>query len=98
MLDIYYASEKPLPIDFDYLCKMVRAVKTEEREATSWVLHQFFQKCEEGWRNKRADEELRRGRTRAKAARINGKKGGRPKTQWEPSGNPAGSHHANLQL
>lgn len=98
MLDIYYSSEKPLPLDFDYLCKMVRATKTEERELTSWVLGQFFQKCDDGWRNKRADEELRRGRTRAKAARLNGKKGGRPKTQRVSKKNPAGSHDANPQL
>lgn len=98
MLDIYYASEKPLPLDFEYVCKMVRAVKTEERESTSWVLHNFFEKCEDGWHNKRADEEIRKGKTRVKAARKNGKRGGRPKTQRVSKNNPGGLHDANPEL
>jgi uncharacterized protein YdaU (DUF1376 family) len=98
MLDLYYASEKPLPIDFDYLCKLVRARENPEREAVHLVLHEFFQKCEDGWRNKRADEEIRKGRARVKAARVNGKRGGRPKTQWVSRNNPDGSQPDNPEL
>jgi uncharacterized protein YdaU (DUF1376 family) len=86
MLDLYYASEKPLTADFDWLCKLVRARETQEREAVHEVLRQFFEKSEDGWRNKRADLEIRNASRRAKAARNNGKRGGRPITQRVISG------------
>ena len=81
MLDLYYASEKPLPLDFDWLTRLVRAREDSEREAVKFVLDKFFVKHEDGWHNKRADEEIRKGRVRAKVARTNGKRGGRPITQ-----------------
>jgi uncharacterized protein YdaU (DUF1376 family) len=98
MLDLYYASEKPLPLDFEYLCRLVRARETQEREATHSILSHFFQKCEDGWRNKRADEEIRKGKARVKAARVNGKRGGRPITQRVSRNNPAGSRSDNPEL
>lgn len=86
LLDLYYASEKPLSLDFDWLCKLVRARETQEREAVHEVLKQFFERMPEGWRNKRADLEIKLSYKRAKAARQNGKLGGRPKTQRVSSG------------
>jgi uncharacterized protein YdaU (DUF1376 family) len=95
MLDVYYASEKPLPLDFDWLCRLVRAREILEREAVSAVLQQFFEKCEDGYHNKRANEEIRKGRKRIKAAKSNGKTGGRPKTQRVSENNPAGYKDRN---
>jgi len=86
MLDLYYASEKPLPEDFSWLCKLLRASDDKEREAVKEILRQFFVKTEEGWRNKRADREIKLSYQRAKVARQNGKRGGRPKTQRVISG------------
>jgi uncharacterized protein YdaU (DUF1376 family) len=86
MLDLYYASEKPLPLDETWLFRLVRADKADEKEAVSFVLRHFFTKCEDGWRSKRADEEIKAAYRRAKAARLNGKLGGRPKTQQVISG------------
>lgn len=94
LLDLYYASEKPLVLDFIWLCKLVRAREDSEREAVHEILRQFFEKTPEGWRNKRADLEIRLSYQRAKVARQNGKLGGRPKTQRVISGlakpNPPG--------
>jgi uncharacterized phage protein (TIGR02220 family) len=84
MLDVYYASEKPLPLETHWVCKLVRARTNEELEAVSEILRQYFTKCVDGWRNKRADDEIRKNKIRIKAAKTNGKRGGRPK-------NPAGS-------
>ena len=81
MLDLYYASEKALPLDSVWLCRLVRADTDEERAAVAFVLKHFFEKFEDGWRNKRADAEIKSSYARAKAARLNGKKGGRPITQ-----------------
>jgi uncharacterized protein YdaU (DUF1376 family) len=92
MLDWYYASEKPLPLDIEYLYKLCRAKSSDEREAVDGVLHHFFRKYPDGWHNKRADEEIRKGRRRIKTAKANGKRGGRPKTQRVSENNPTGSH------
>lgn len=81
MLDLYYASEKPLPLDPVWVCRLVRADNETERAAVQFILTHFFEECVEGWRNKRADAEIKSAGKRTKAARTNGKKGGRPKTQ-----------------
>ena len=81
MLDIYYSSEKPLPLDLGWLCRLVRAFSPEERAAVEFVRNQFFEKYEDGWRNQRADKEIKLSYKRAKVARANGKMGGRPKTR-----------------
>lgn len=86
MLDLYYASEKPLPLEFNWLCKLLRLHDDKEREAVKEILRQFFDQTESGWRNKRADKEIRLSYQRAKVARANGKRGGRPKTQRVISG------------
>jgi uncharacterized protein YdaU (DUF1376 family) len=95
LLDLYYASEKPLPLEFDWLCKLVRARESTEREAVKEILQQYWEKRETGWSNNRADEEIRKARKRIKAAKHNGKVGGRPKTQWVSKTNPDGSKDAN---
>jgi uncharacterized protein YdaU (DUF1376 family) len=89
MLDVYYASEKPLPPDNQWVYRLVRAHTKEEREAVEEILRQYFQKYEDGWRNKRADEEIKALNKRLKAWKANGKKGGRPKTNGFKSANPA---------
>jgi uncharacterized protein YdaU (DUF1376 family) len=86
MLDLYYASEKPLPLDPVWVSRLVRAESQQEREAVQFVLDHFFEKCEDGWRNKRADAEIRSAIKRTKAARTNGKRGGRPITQRVTTG------------
>lgn len=89
MLDVYYASEKPLPLDIQWVSKLVRAHTQEEQEAVKEILRQFFQKYEDGWRNKRADEEIKVLNKRLRAWKANGKKGGRPKTNGFHLANPA---------
>lgn len=93
MLDLYYASEKPLPLDLVWLCRLLRAESDEEKEAVQFVLQHFFEKFEHGWVSKRAEAEIKAANKRTKAARLNGKKGGRPKTQRVSTGlatqNPA---------
>jgi uncharacterized protein YdaU (DUF1376 family) len=52
MLDLYYASEKPLPLDLNWLCRLMRAERDEERTAVEFVLQHYFQKTVDGWRSK----------------------------------------------
>jgi uncharacterized protein YdaU (DUF1376 family) len=62
MLDLYYASEKPLPLNIDGLYRLVRAKTDDERKAIDTVLEEFFQRRKDGWHNKRADEEIERAK------------------------------------
>lgn len=93
MLDIAYASEKPLPASVEAICRLVRAKSASERKAVDAVLGEFWKQQEDGWHNKRVEEEILKAKAKADAARVNGQKGGRPKTQQEPTGfalgNPA---------
>lgn len=94
MLDLYYASERPLPLNREGLCRLVRAHSEEEKIAVSVVLGEFFTETKKGWIQKRVEIEIVKAKTRTQAAQENGKKGGRPLTQpvsqHEPSNNPTG--------
>jgi uncharacterized protein YdaU (DUF1376 family) len=93
MLDVYYASEKPLPLETHWVCRLVRARTSDEQAAVEEVLRQFFTKHADGWHNKRADLEIIKSRKRIKAAKSNGKKGGRRGTQRvSKNANPVGLH------
>jgi len=96
LLDVYYASEKPLPPETQWVCKLVRARTDEELTAVSEILRQFFIKTIEGWRNKRADIEIRAHHRRAKTAKDNGKRGGRPRNPVGLRKKPSGLAESEL--
>lgn len=56
----YYAQEKPLPADLASTQRLVGARTKEEREAVEIVLAEFFELREDGWHNRRCDEEIAR--------------------------------------
>ena len=69
MLDLYYAQGGPLPLDVGRVARLVRMAVTPD--VVESVLKEFFQAGEDGWHNRRCDEELVRGETfkaRAKTA------------------------------
>ena len=69
MLDLYYAQGGPLPLDVGRVARLVRMAATPD--VVESVLKEFFQAGEDGWHNRRCDEELVKGQTyqsRAKAA------------------------------
>lgn len=70
MLDLYYASERPLPLNVDGLYRLVRARSKEEKLAVDTVLGEFFVKGETGWLNKRADEEISKSKEKTEKARA----------------------------
>ena len=86
LLDHYYASEGPLPLDQDDIYRIARAVKPDERRSVDSVLRKYFAQEADGFHNSRADSELDRARPAILAARENGGKGGRPKNPlgYEP--------------
>lgn len=90
LLDAYYLSEKPLPLDPIAVQRLAGARTKEERAAVMAVLGEFFTEGVTGWHQARADRELAAYQVRVDIARRNGtKSGGRPK----PTGNPSGNRH-----
>lgn len=81
----YIAEDGRLPAEIDEICRMVRAITTQERQAISKVLARFFDASPDGYTNKRVMREIEKAGPAIEAARTNGVKGGRPKK------NPAGS-------
>jgi uncharacterized phage protein (TIGR02220 family) len=59
LLDACYATERPLPADPDACYRLSRAFSKDEREATDFVLNQFFPVGADGFRhNNRSDKEI----------------------------------------
>lgn len=56
LLRAYYRREKPILQEEAY--RLVRAYSRAQRAAVDAVLGEFFEKREDGWHNKRADEEI----------------------------------------
>lgn len=106
LLDTYFSVEKPLPQEWPSLYRVCRAMTRIEQQAVKTVAEQFFPVSEiDGLRhNQRADREIAKARPKIEAARINGRKGGRPLKnearketgqgmQQEPDGLYAGSEN-----
>lgn len=94
LLDLCYATEKPLPLDREKLYRLARATTEEEKQAISIVLGEFFIDGDGGWYHKRVREEIKKASAKTKAARDNGKKGGRPVTRPVSIGQPSGFQSA----
>ena len=79
LMAAYYRREKPLPVDSTEIYRLVRATAPKQRAAVDSVLREFFDKREDGWHNKRCDEELSSYLAQCEVNRRVGKLGGRPK-------------------
>jgi len=88
----YYATEQPLPEDYDELYVIASAIKPADRAAVKKVADRYFPIGDDGLRhNERADAEIEKAQRRMAASRQNGAKGGRPRKPQQGAGeNPAG--------
>ncbi len=77
LLDEIYLHEKPLNNNLGLLSKIIGL--PENKPEIETVLKMFFSETEKGWVNNRAMKEIKSYKSKAKTARDNGKKGGRPK-------------------
>jgi uncharacterized protein YdaU (DUF1376 family) len=84
MMRAYYRREKPLPAEIKDVCRLVRATTRTQKEAVETVLNEFFTIEDDGWHQKRCDEELSVANEKADQNRQNGKKGGRPRKVAKP--------------
>jgi uncharacterized protein YdaU (DUF1376 family) len=58
LLRWYYQHEKPLPADQRALYRLTRAQSKQQREAVDAVIDEFFTLGDDGWHQKRCDEEI----------------------------------------
>lgn len=89
LLDLYYMSEKPIPLDTESVSRKIRL----DLDITESVLGEFFEKTETGYRNARCDAEIAKYQHQVETNRSLGKRGGRPKkteseTESKPNTNP----------
>ena len=89
LLDLYYMSESPIPLDTTLVARKIRL----DLDITESVLSEFFEITEEGYQNTRCDAEIAKYQHQVATNRSLGKRGGRPKktesvTETEPNTNP----------
>ena len=70
MLDVHYATERPLPTDRRALYRLLRAIEETEQAAIDAVLDEFWTETEDGWVNGRAREEIAAANAVSDAARM----------------------------
>jgi uncharacterized protein YdaU (DUF1376 family) len=89
LLDLYYISEKPIPLETESVARKIRL----DLDITESVLGEFFDKGVDGYRNNRCDMEIAKYQHQVENNRQLGKRGGRPKktesiTETKPKVNP----------
>lgn len=58
LLDQYYQTERPLPLDKKMIYRLARATSTAERKACDFVIDTFFKAEQDGYHQKRCDLEI----------------------------------------
>lgn len=58
LIRLYYRTESPIPADIAQACRLVRAATKSERNAVASVLGEFFTLEDDGWHQKRCDEDI----------------------------------------
>lgn len=58
LLDLYYGTEKPIPVDPRKIFRLVVAASKAEQAAVKTILEEFFELRDDGWHNKRCDMEI----------------------------------------
>ena len=87
LLDLYYKSEQPIPLDMARAARLCRAQTKDERAAVETVLREFFTETDSGWAHSRCESEIGKAQDAARRAKENGRRGGRP-PKSEPKDNP----------
>ena len=77
LLDYYYSTGGPLPVDLERLQRVCRAFSPEERAAVQFLLSEFFEEGEDGFHNFKADEVM------AKAKVVSEKRSAAASTRWK---------------
>lgn len=87
MLDQYYSSEKPLPLNADEIYRMCGAITPQDRKAVDYVLRKYFDVRVTGRHQKRCDAEIAAYRERCAKASASAT------ARWSESNAPAMRPH-----
>jgi uncharacterized protein YdaU (DUF1376 family) len=79
LLDVYYTTEKPLPLEDRAVFRLVGARSEEERAAVTTILGEFFTREPDGFHQPRCDEEIADKQEKSAKNQQLGKLGGRPR-------------------
>lgn len=77
LLDQYYLTEEPIPLDESKLFRLLSARSDDEKQAIRNVLQDFFVKSENGFIHKRCDIEIETYKAKSESASASAKK------RWE---------------
>jgi uncharacterized protein YdaU (DUF1376 family) len=77
LINFYYDSEKPIPLETDSVIRRLRLGSV--REMVGIVLQEFFVLQDDGWHHLRCDDEILKYHHKAEVNQRIGKLGGRPK-------------------
>lgn len=94
MMDVYYVSERALPLDRRQLYRLVRANTDAMRQAVDVVVSEFFTSEDDGWHHKRCDAEIAKAKAKSEKAKANGKLGGLAKANRSPDEDVANANQA----
>jgi len=78
LMDSYYLSEKPLPLDHALLMRTHSARSADEMQAVESVLKDFFVPTEDGYIHKRCDVEIEAFHSKSVSARESARYAIRP--------------------
>jgi uncharacterized protein YdaU (DUF1376 family) len=92
LIRLYYRTEKPIPSDRAVVYRLVRASGSQERKAVDAVLSEFFVLTDDGYRQKRCDEELVRMQEKSSKARASVEK----RWQYERNTNVSTNEHTDV--
>ena len=102
LLDMYYETEKPIPMDTQWVARRLRV----DLQDVDVVLDEFFSKTEAGFVHQYCENQIAAYHKRSDANKTNGSKGGRRKkqnpmgsdllTHSVANGNPDETHRASL--
>lgn len=71
MLDLYYKTENPLPLDCEEIARLIGM--RSHSDCIEIVLKDFFERTDEGWKNNKADEVLSATYSKSEKARRSAK-------------------------
>lgn len=72
LLDLYYTTEKPISNNIESVAREIRAKGHEK--TVELILNEFFKPSKNGWKNKRADDEIKKYKGFSIAGKIGAEK------------------------
>ena len=67
LIDFYYQTEKPIPLDEERVCRKIRM--RSHCDAVAFALREFFERTPDGFRHKRIEEEIAKFHLKSDKAR-----------------------------